>query len=78
MMEDNLTNGFRVDLVRLFIVSCVAERDTSFTINFSAINFGDKIFGGINFGEISTIHRISIEIRSMKIFVVTNFRLGTS
>ena len=26
------------------------------------------IFGGINFGEISTIHRISIEIRSLKIF----------
>ena len=51
---------------------------TLFTINFGAINFGDKIFGGINFGEISTIHRISIEIRSLKIFGVTNFRLGTS
>ena len=49
---------------------------TLFTINFGAINFGDNIFGGINFDEISTIHRISIEIRSLKIFGVTN--LGTS
>ena len=51
---------------------------TLFTINFAAINFGYNIFGGINFGEISTIHRISIEIRSMKIFGVANFRLSTS
>ena len=29
---------------------------TLFTINFGAINFGDNIFGGMNFGEISTIH----------------------
>ena len=35
--------------------------NTLFTINFGAINFGDNIFGGINFGEISTIHKISIE-----------------
>ena len=49
-----------------------------FTINFGAINFGDNIFGGINFGEISTIHGISIDIRSLKIFGVTNFRLGIS
>ncbi len=28
------------------------SREWSFTINFGAINFGDKIFGGINFGEI--------------------------
>ena len=46
---------------------------TLFTINFGAINFGDNIFGGINFGEISRIHRISIEIRSLKIFGVTNY-----
>ena len=45
---------------------------------FGAINFGDNIFGGIKFGEISTIHRISIEIRSLKIFGETNFRFGTS
>ena len=47
-------------------------------INKFTINFGDKIFSGINFGENSTIHRISIEIRSLEIFGVTNFRLGTS
>ena len=46
--------------------------------NFGAMNFGDNIFGGINIGEISTIYQISIEIRSLKIFGVTNFRLATS
>ena len=51
---------------------------TLFTINFGAIYFRDNIFGGINFGEISTIHRISIEIRSLKIFGVKNSRWGTS
>ena len=54
------------------------KEPTLFTINFGAINFGDNIFGGINFGKNLTIHRISIEIRSLKIFGVTNFRLGTS
>ena len=42
------------------------------------INFGDKIFGEMNFGESSPIHRISTEIRPLKIFGVINFRLGTS
>ena len=41
---------------------------TLFTVN----------FGAINCHEISKIHRISIEIRSLKIFGVTNFRFGTS
>ena len=55
-----------------------SDQITLSTINFGAINFGDNIFGGTNFGEISIIHRISIEISSLKIFGVTNFRLGTS
>ena len=54
------------------------KKKATFTIHFDAMNFGDNIFGGINFGEISTIHRISIEIRSLKIFGVTYFRLGSS
>ena len=33
-----------------------------FSINFGAIDFGDKIFGGINFGEISRIARIIISL----------------
>ena len=45
----------------LTVVDQTAKQGTLFTINFGAINFGDNIFGGINFGEISTIHKISIE-----------------
>ena len=64
--------------IKFIFVTRWAKCFTLFTIDFGAINFGDKIFGSINIGEISTIHRISIEIRSLKIFGVTNFRLSTS
>ena len=43
---------------------------TLFTIDFGgAINFGENIFGGFNYGDIS----ISAEIRPLKIFGVKNF-----
>ena len=45
----------------------------SFTINFSAIDFGENIFGEINFGGISAIHRISTEIRQLKNWLTENF-----
>ena len=65
-------------VVLVFFVRFLIVHYLPLPLMFNAINFGDNIFGGINFGEISTIHQISLEIGSLEIFGVENFRLGTS
>ena len=57
------TTGFTVTLTTVGETPCLLlasitparEGNTLITINFGVLNFGDNIFGGINFGEISTI-----------------------